>query len=106
MLRVALLLLLLSPQDLWAAGTGPPVNSDLGCTSSGQGLSYDGSNMVCQAPTRPLSAIGSLPTCNTAATGKMYMVTDALAPTALATIVAGGAIKIGVICNGTNWIVQ
>jgi len=88
------------------AGAGPTVNIDLGCTAAGQVLSYDGTNLVCQAPTRPSVAIGSLPTCNSAATGKMYFVTDALLPTSLAIVAAGGAVKIGVTCNGTNWIVQ
>jgi hypothetical protein len=35
----------------------------------------------------------------------MYIVTDALTPVALATVAGGGAVKVPVICNGTNWIV-
>jgi hypothetical protein len=36
----------------------------------------------------------------------MYFVTDALLPAALAIVASGGAVKVGVTCNGTNWIVQ
>jgi len=53
----------------------------------------------------PRSAIGSLPTCNAAAEGTLFGVTDALIPAALATVAAGGAVHVSVYCNGTNWIV-
>lgn len=64
--------------------------------------------VVLSSPTqsRPIVAISGLPTCNAAARGRMYLVTDALAPVALATVASGGAVVIGVACNGTNWIVQ
>ena len=59
---------------------------------------------------RPAATIGSggsqLPTCNAAAKGQMYIVSDALSPVAIATVIGGGAITIGVTCNGANWIVQ
>jgi len=34
----------------------------------------------------------------------MVVVTDALAPTYNATVVGGGAIRIPVFYNGTNWV--
>jgi hypothetical protein len=59
---------------------------------------------------RPAATVGSggsqLPTCNAAAKGQMYIVSDALSPIAIATVVGGGGITIGVTCNGSNWIVQ
>jgi hypothetical protein len=89
-----------------AAGNVPAVNTDMGCTTTGQALSYNGSTIVCQAPQRPTSTIGNLPTCNAGTQGAMYFVTDALLPAALATVGAGGAVKVGVTCNGSAWIVQ
>lgn len=90
----------------FASGTVPAVNSDMGCTASGQTLQYNGSVLACGATQRPLTTVGALPTCNSAARGVMYFVTDSLTPVALATVVAGGAVQIGVTCNGTAWIVQ
>lgn len=55
---------------------------------------------------RPVVAVAGLPACNAASKGALYMVTDALAPVALATVAAAGAVSVGVTCDGTNWIVQ
>jgi hypothetical protein len=55
---------------------------------------------------RPITTVAGLPTCNANNKGKMFFVTDTLAPVALATVAGGGAVQIGVLCNGTNWIVQ
>lgn len=55
---------------------------------------------------RPTSTIAGLPACAGGTKGYMYIVTDALLPAALATVASGGAVNIGVTCNGTNWIVQ
>lgn len=57
------------------------------------------------SPVRPTTTVGSLPTCNAAARGAMYIVTDSLLPASLVTIAAGGAVVAPVICNGTSWIV-
>jgi len=57
------------------------------------------------APALPQSTTAALPTCNAAATGKMYLVTDALTPVALASVAGGGAVKVLVFCNGSSWIV-
>lgn len=49
------------------------------------------------------TTVAALPTCNAAATGLVYLVTDATTPTYLATISNGGSAVIPVVCNGTNW---
>ena len=90
----------------FSASLMPAVNQEMGCTTAGQVLSYNGSTIVCQAPSRPVTTVSGLPTCNSAAQGFIYFVTDALTPVALAIVASGGAVKIGVTCNGTNWIVQ
>lgn len=48
--------------------------------------------------------VATLPTCNAGAQGYMAYVTDALAPTYLATIAGGGVVVTPVFCNGTNWV--
>jgi hypothetical protein len=97
-------------RSAFAAGLVPSVNADMGCTTAGQVVQYNGSTLTCAPPTRPLATIGAggsqLPTCNSGTKGAMYIVTDALTPVAIATAVGGGAVSIGVTCNGTNWIVQ
>jgi hypothetical protein len=105
-MRAIALLLILAPLAAFAAGLSPGVNVDMGCTSTGQGLTYNGSSIVCQAPQRPVTTVGSLPTCNSGTQGQMMFVTDALAPVALSAVAGSGAVKIGVTCNGTSWIVQ
>lgn len=57
-------------------------------------------------PVRLTTTVAALPACATATRGTMYVVTDALLPAALATVANGGAVVVGVLCNGTNWIVQ
>lgn len=54
----------------------------------------------------PMVTVSGLPTCNAAAQGLVYGVTDALTPVALAAITGGGAVVVKVFCNGTGWIVQ
>jgi len=104
------LLILCGPCQVFAAGLVPAVNADMGCTIAGQVVQYNGSALVCVPPTRPLATIGAggsqLPTCNSGTKGQMFMVTDALTPVAIATVVGGGAVSIGVTCNGANWVVQ
>jgi hypothetical protein len=109
-MKKLIILATLFPIQSFAAGLVPPVNADMGCTMAGQTLQYNGSVLACAPPTRPLATVGAggsqLPTCNSITKGAMYMVTDALTPVAIATVVGGGAVSIGVTCNGTNWIVQ
>ncbi len=56
--------------------------------------------------TRPIVTVATLPACAAVTKGFMYFVTDSLTPVALAIVAGGGAVQIGVLCNGTNWIVQ
>lgn len=51
------------------------------------------------------TTVNALPTCNTAARGTSYVVTDALLPAALVIVSTGGAVVVRVLCNGTAWIV-
>ena len=102
----AIVLLLILAAPAFAAGLSPGVNVDMGCTSTGQSLTYNGSAIACQAPQRPTTTVGSLPTCNSTSQGQMMFVTDALAPVALSAVAGSGAVKIGVTCNGASWIVQ
>lgn len=48
--------------------------------------------------------VGTLPACNSTRKGSLYMVTDALLPTFLATVSGGGAVSVLVMCNGSNWV--
>lgn len=57
------------------------------------------------SPVRPSTTVSALPTCNAAARGQMYVVTDALTPVALSAVTGGGAVVVPVICNGSSWIV-
>lgn len=57
-------------------------------------------------PTRTTKTVSTLPTCNGATAGQMFFVTDALTPVALAAVVPGGAITIGVTCLNSAWVVQ
>lgn len=51
------------------------------------------------------SAVASLPTCNAGTQGTIRHVTNALLPVALTTVAGGGAVRVIVFCNGSNWIV-
>jgi hypothetical protein len=51
-----------------------------------------------------VTVVGSLPTCNSGATGTQGAVTDALAPTFLTTVTGGSSTFTPVVCNGTNWV--
>lgn len=53
----------------------------------------------------PTSTVAGLPTCNAAAEGSVYGVTDALAPAVLIAVAGSGAVHTLVYCNGTSWIV-
>jgi hypothetical protein len=50
--------------------------------------------------------VATLPTCNSMNEGKRSAVKDASTPEALSTVAGGGAVHVGVYCNGSNWIVQ
>lgn len=50
-------------------------------------------------------AVAALPACDATLTGGMAWVTDANATTYLSTVAGGGANKVPVSCDGTNWII-
>lgn len=89
-----------------------PVKADTSCSPNGVSLiSNNGASACGVAPSqRPLATIAAggsqLPSCASGIKGVMYFVSDALLPVSLAIVAGGGAIAIGVTCNGTNWIVQ
>lgn len=91
-MRIVLFLcLMLAPACGYALGT-----------TSGNGT---GTSTSIQLPQLQTTVVGSLPSCSTALRGAMYVVTDSLLPAALAQVAGGGAVVVGVICNGTIWIV-
>jgi len=53
----------------------------------------------------PSKSVASLPPCNGANAGLMYLVTDALAPVTRVTVVGGGAVIIPVVCAAGAWVV-
>lgn len=77
-------------------GNSGGANTISGATTFNQAVTF-GSTARLKAFT-----VGTLPAAGTA--GRMAYVTDALAPTYLATIVGGGAIVTPVFDNGTNWV--
>lgn len=77
----------------------PPVNSGT--------ATYPSSGVISTTTTATkliASVVGSLPTCNGAGQGLLYLATDLLAPTALGIAAGGGAVIAPVLCNGTNWV--
>ena len=53
----------------------------------------------------PSSTVAALPTCNSAMSGQIYTVTNALTPALGVAVVGGGAVSVIVRCNATNWLV-
>jgi hypothetical protein len=51
----------------------------------------------------PASTVAQLPVCDAQHIGVLRTVTDATTPTFNATAVGGGAVRVPVHCNGTNW---
>lgn len=51
----------------------------------------------------PVTTVAALPTCNTAAKGLLYAVSDATSPTYNGTLTGGGAVSVPVYCNGSSW---
>jgi len=73
----------------------------------GQGLIWNGScwvpgNLASSVSGTPV-AVGSLPSAATLGAGARAFVNNALAPTFGATVAAGGAVKVPVYSDGTNW---
>lgn len=102
----------------WTTGSGAPSGS--AGISSGSFYSrsdvsafygYRGSSTwaellpYAQPPTIIYSAAGTaLASCVSGLKGAMAVVSDATAPTYLATYASGGAVTATVLCNGTNWV--
>ena len=53
----------------------------------------------------PSTVVGSLPAAATAGAGARSFVTDASATTFLSTVAGGGANKVPVVSDGTNWLI-
>lgn len=74
--------------------------------SSGQVLTATSSTAATwQDPGTPTSTVAELPAAATAGVGARSFVTDALGPAVLVAVVGGGAIKVPVYSDGTNWYV-
>lgn len=96
MLKLAAAVFLFSTS---AFGQVPAVNSGT--------ATYPSSGVISTTTTATkliASVVGSLPTCNGAGQGLMYLATDLLTPTALGVAVGGGAVIAPVVCNGTTWV--
>lgn len=51
----------------------------------------------------PPVTVGALPTCNSGATGTVYVVSDSSSPTYNASLTGGGSTKALALCNGSAW---
>ena len=49
------------------------------------------------------TTVGALPSCNAAAAGQEYLVSDASSPTWGATLSGGGSTQVLALCNGSSW---
>lgn len=77
-----------------------------GIIAVGNGTAADASGRLIAATLKVLAVtVAALPAATGALEGLHAGVTDALAPTFMATVVGGGAVHCPVYCNGTNWIV-
>lgn len=71
------------------------------------GFSVDGTGHAFETSLKlALGTVGSLPTCNSAAEGTLYAVTDSNSTAFYATLVGGGTNHVMAYCNGTNWTVH
>jgi hypothetical protein len=52
------------------------------------------------------TTVSALPTCNTAAKGDVYVVTDATAPTYGGTLTGGSTVVALALCTGSAWTAQ
>ena len=80
----------------WTVGNVPKYAG----TNSGQPVVVDSG----LSPGSPLvTVVASLPTCASGIVGKLYVVTDATAPTYGATLTGGGAVVALALCDGSLW---
>jgi hypothetical protein len=92
--------------DAPIAGTNVTITNPYALWVDTGNAQFDGtttSNLYTRVP--PV-AIGALQACAAGSAGARATVNDALAPAALAVVAAGGAVTVGVLCDGANWIVQ
>lgn len=97
----------------WAAGADPVVAPDtafsrLSAGVVGLGTGAQGSvagQLYSQTLRTQQVAVASLPSAATAGAGARSFVTDANATTFLSTVAAGGANKVPVVSDGTNWLI-
>lgn len=73
---------------------------DIGASSGKPRYIYAGSAFV-----HPATTVASLPAAGTAGQGATAFVTDATATTARSTVAGGGANKVLVMSDGTNWLI-
>jgi hypothetical protein len=78
---------------------GTPVGAST--PSTGKFSSLESTSYVKSAST----VVGSLPAAATVGAGARYFVTDANATTFLSIVAGGGANKVPVVSNGTNWVI-
>lgn len=78
-------------------------NTPVGATtpSTGKFTSLESTGYVKSAST----VVASLPAAGTAGAGARHFVTDATATTFLSTVAGGGANKVPVVSDGTNWLI-
>ena len=75
--------------------------------STNSGLADDSADAPISASyvKTPGVAVASLPSASTAGAGARSFVTDATATTFATTVAGGGANKVPVVSDGTNWII-
>lgn len=93
--------------NYFAIGPVDGTHSGLGYNASGGGSVFTSVLKWSDDGTVQLSlgfTVAGLPACNAGRSGYRAHVTDALAPTFLATVVGGGAVVTPVFCNAANWV--
>ena len=66
---------------------------------------YFGTSIITPYVTTTATVVASLPAAATAGAGARAFVTDATATTFLSTVAGGGANKVPVVSDGTNWLI-
>lgn len=96
------------------SGTGLGVNAATGFTGNLVDVQLNGAarfrvtsagNAVAVTVTTTSTTVASLPSAATAGAGARGFVTDATATTFLSTVAGGGANKVPVVSDGTNWLI-
>jgi hypothetical protein len=90
----------------WSSTTDPSVTPDSGLARAAAKVVKvtDGSSGVGYLQT-PSTTVASLLAAATAGAGTRSFVTDATATTFLSTVAGGGANKVPVVSDGTNWLI-